>query len=130
VIKPLSLDKRMDASEPLTAGAPSSRTSSGSMTPNKRLNDWVESKNLSIDTDSILAREERRQLQINSANQAIRVARKTTERRAVAVRPPKNPTGYRGVDDTADHSSCMQSSTTKNRPSSGCFSSFWTLCKR
>lgn len=34
---------------------------SGSVTPNRRLNSWAESRNLSIDTDTIVARDIERQ---------------------------------------------------------------------
>ncbi len=120
----------IDGSEPITTGAPSSRTSSGSLTPNKRLNNWVESKNLSIDTESILAREDWRQKQKQRANEAILAAQRDLNSANRVRGAPKVAPDCRSLDDTADHSFWTQSSTTKKRRSTGCFSSFLSFCKR
>ena len=95
-----------------------SEVSSGSQTPNKRLASWAESKNLAIDTDTIISREEARNRQKRGR---FEYQRPSVQR----VPVPKLAEESTNREDT--HSSWTTPQTTQR---GGCISNFFAFCKR
>lgn len=92
--------------------SPASMSVLEGFTPNKRLNSWAETRNLSIDTDSILARADEREREKQ---------RRLEEERRRAERKRKYHDG--------DSKSTRSGTSGKSQVVFGCFS-FLPMCRR